>query len=203
MFYKSDDTVLNQKILDKYKIPKGKFILSLCTFEPRKNIGLVIKSYVKLRQTFNVDDLNLVLVGTKGWDFDSIFNEMDVFPEFKQQIFITGFVEDNDLASIYSSSLMFVYPSHYEGFGLPPLEAMKCGIPVITSNNSSLPEVVGDAGITFDVTQTDKLTDLMYDLYSNELLRKHYADLAIIQAEKFTWEKTSNKTIQAYNIALK
>lgn len=203
MFYRSNDAEFNQTILDKYKIPKGKFILSLCTFEPRKNIVLVIKSFVKLRNIYNIDDLNLVLVGTKGWDFDSIFNEIDVFPEFKQHIFITGFVDDNDLASIYSSALMFVYPSFYEGFGLPPLEAMKCGIPVITSNNSSLPEVVGDAGISFDVSQPDKLTDLMYDLYSNQLLRKQYADLAIIQAKKFTWEKTFNKTIQAYNIALK
>jgi glycosyltransferase involved in cell wall biosynthesis len=203
LFYKSENSDLNQKVLDKYKIPKEKFILSLCTFEPRKNIELVIRSFAKLRQANDVDDLNLVLVGTKGWNFDSIFNEIDILSDLKKHIFITGFVEDNDLASIYSSALMFVYPSFYEGFGLPPLEAMKCGIPVITSNNSSLPEVVGDAGITFDVKKPNLLHELMLDLYRDPAKRELYSNLGLNQSKKFTWKNTSNKILVAYQTALK
>ncbi len=153
-------------------------------------------------QANGVDDLNLVLVGTKGWDFDSIFNEIDILYDLKKHIFITGFVEDNDLASIYSSALMFVYPSFYEGFGLPPLEAMKCGIPVITSNNSSLPEVVGDAGITFDVKEPNLLHELMLDLYRDSAKRELYSNLGLNQSNKFTWQNTSNKILVAYQKSL-
>jgi glycosyltransferase involved in cell wall biosynthesis len=202
MFYKSEDIVYNNSILKKYNIPESKYILSLCTFEPRKNISSVIQSYGKVISENKIHDLNLVLVGTKGWDFDDIFKQIDNLGHLKDKVFITGFVDDKDLAAIYSNAMMFVYPSFYEGFGLPPLEAMQCGVPVITSNNSSLLEVVGDAGLTFDVSNSDVLPELMLDLYMNNDKRNYYSKMGLDRSSFFTWQNTCKKILSAYQSAL-
>ena len=202
MFYKSSDKEYNKYIQHKYSIPNLPYILSLCTLEPRKNILTAIRSFAKMIEQEHIADLNLVLVGTKGWNFDQIFEEIDNSKKLKNRIIITGFIPDQDLAAIYSDALFFVYPSFYEGFGLPPLEAMRCGIPVITSNTSSLPEVVGNAGIMIEPTDEDALSAAMLAIYQNSELRKSLTEKSLFRASQFSWAKCAQETINAYSQSL-
>jgi glycosyltransferase involved in cell wall biosynthesis len=201
-FYPFDDQQKSQEICQKYNIPDAPYILSLSTLEPRKNIDHTIRCFLKLVQQEKLSDLNLVLVGTKGWNYDKIFAEISNNSHLEGRIIVTGYVADEDLAPLYSGALAFVYPSFYEGFGLPPLEAMQCGVPVITSNTSSLPEVVGDAGIMLDPKDEDGLCHSLLNIYNDENLRASMAEQSLKQAKKFSWEKCTQETINAYKIAL-
>jgi glycosyltransferase involved in cell wall biosynthesis len=202
LFYRVTDSTLIDQVLKKYSIPQKKYVLSLCTLEPRKNIISVIKAYASIVQKFQIEDLNLVLVGTKGWNFDKIFEEIDNLQNLRNRIIVTGFVDDSDLSAIYSNALVFVYPSFYEGFGLPPLEAMKCGIPVITSNNSSLPEVVGDAGFMIDANDLESLQHEILKIYNNDNYRSTLVSKSIIQSKYFSWENTAELVINGYKNAI-
>jgi len=198
-FYKVEDPNEIKNVLTKYSIPTDKpYILSLCTLEPRKNIVQIIKAFVNLVQDEKINDLHLVLAGTKGWKFDAIFNEVKHVDVLRNKVFATGYVSETDQAALYSGAKMFAYPSFYEGFGLPPLEAMQCGVPVITSNTSSLPEVVGNAGIMVDPYDLAALTQSMLDLYRNESLQKEYGIKALERSKTFTWHQTANLTVAAY-----
>lgn len=190
------------KVKQKYNIPDQPYVLSLSTLEPRKNIAHTINCFAKLIQQEKIQDLNLALVGTKGWDYAHIFDELSKYDFLQNRVLITGYVADEDLAALYSGALAFVYPSHYEGFGLPPLEAMQCGVPVITSNTSSLPEVVGDAGIMVNPTDEDALCQSMLDIYSSSSLRNRMRSQSLARAKLFSWEHTVQQTIDAYRIAL-
>ena len=204
LFYPCDNHQEIESIKTKYQIPNDvNYILSLSTLEPRKNIDHTIRCFAKLVEQENIKDLYLVLVGTKGWDYEKIFNELSNLSKLKARIIVTGYVADEDLAALYSGAMAFVYPSFYEGFGLPPLEAMQCGVPVITSNTSSLPEVVGDAGIMLSPTDTDALCQSMFDLYTQSSLREEMTLRSIEQAKKFSWQKCTQETINAYKAALK
>ncbi|MBD2490177.1 glycosyltransferase [Aulosira sp. FACHB-615] len=200
-FYPCTDSDVINQVKQKYKIPNQPYLLTLSTLEPRKNIAHVIRAFLRLIQTHNIHDLNLVLVGTKGWQYEEIFAEIDKFQELKDRIIITGFVPDEDLAPLYSGALAFLYVSFYEGFGLPPLEAMQCGTPVITSNTSSLPEVVGDAGIMLDPNDTSGLENNILRLYSEPELRKNLAKKSLQQAQNFSWDKYIQETIKIYELA--
>jgi glycosyltransferase involved in cell wall biosynthesis len=197
-FYKSNNKDWNNECLIKYNIPSKPYALSLCTFEPRKNIVHSINAFVKMVEKNNIEDLYFVLVGTKGWDFDSIFDRLDSCTSLRSRFIVTGFVPDEHLSAIYSEAMMFVYPSLYEGFGLPPLEAMQSGVPVITSNTSSLPEVVGDAAIMIDPTNSSELEDAMYSLYTDEELRKHLSAKGMERAKLFSWKKCAEQTVDVY-----
>ena len=194
-----EDTISVQK---KYHIPDAPYVLSICTLEPRKNIDHVIRCFAKLVQEQKLKDLYLVLVGTKGWSYSKIFEEISNFDLVKDRIIITGYVADEDLAALYSGALAFAYLSFYEGFGLPPLEAMQCGVPVITSNTSSLPEVVGDAGIMLDPLDVDGLCQSMLDIYSDSALRKQMSWKSLERSKQFSWEKCIQETLAAYRTAL-
>jgi len=202
LFYHCNDTVEITRVKDKYTIPDQPYILSCCTLEPRKNIDHAIRCFVTLIRQEHIEDLCLVLVGSKGWDYGRIFDAMDKSDKLRDRIIITGYVADEDLAALYSGALAFIYPSFYEGFGLPPLEAMKCGIPVITSNTSSLPEVVGDAGIMVDPTDADALCQSMLDLYTKPSLRLELSEKVKKRANLFSWERCVNQTIDAYKRSL-
>ena len=201
LFYPCTDRAELASVREKYHIPNTPYILSLSTLEPRKNIEHTIRCFAKLVEQENIQDLHFVLVGTKGWDFDKIFHELSN-NAIKNRITITGYVADEDLAALYSGALAFIYPSFYEGFGLPPLEAMQCGIPVITANTSSLPEVVGDAGITISPTDGDALCQSILDLYGGAELRSQLSSKSIEQAKKFSWQKCTEQTIDTYRLAL-
>ena len=143
-----------------------------------------------------------MLVGTQGWDYNDIFEEIFKHEDIKKRIIITGYIPDEDLAALYSGALAFVYPSFYEGFGLPHLEAMQCGVPVITSNTCSLPEVVGDAGIMVDPTDADALCHSMLEIYNKSSLREAMSLKSIERAKQFSWEKCTQETLAAYKTAL-
>lgn len=196
-FYQCKSDTKFSEVQEKYNIPE-KYFLSLSTLEPRKNIDHVIRSFVRLISEKKINDLSLVLVGDKGWDFDKIFNEYDLSKDFQDRIIITGRIPDEDLASIYSHANSFYYMSIYEGFGLPPLEAMQCGTPIVVSDTSSLPEVTGDAGILLDPKDQESLVKTMWKLYSDEVYRNELSEKSLLQAKKFSWEKTVQQHIDIY-----
>jgi glycosyltransferase involved in cell wall biosynthesis len=202
LFYRCEDQAMIENVRAKFNIPEGQYVLSLSTLEPRKNIIQSIRCFTRLVKEGNIKDLSLVLAGTKGWDFDGIFNEMASSPEIRERIIVTGYVPDHDLAPLYSGAMMFVYPSYYEGFGLPPLEAMQCGVPIITSNTSSLPEVVGQAGIMVDPNDADELCQAMLKIYNSADVRKKMFLDSMAQAQKFSWKRCAEQTIDTYKAAI-
>lgn len=202
LFYPCDNQEQISAVKLKFGIPEGSYILSLSTLEPRKNIIQTIKCFSRLVEEQSITDLCLVLVGTKGWDFDAIFNEIATNSKTRDRIIVTGYVPDENLAALYSGAMMFVYPSFYEGFGLPPLEAMQCGTPVITSNTSSLPEVVGNAGVMVEPTDEQALCQAMLEIYSSSELRQKMAESSLQQAAKFSWKRCAEQTMDAYNAAM-
>jgi glycosyltransferase involved in cell wall biosynthesis len=202
IFYKCTASQTISIIRKKYNIPDAPYVLTLSTLEPRKNIDHTIRCFIKVIQEQHINDLHLVLVGTKGWDYNKIFTELTRNPKLKNRIIFTGYVPDEDLAPLYSGALMFVYPSIYEGFGLPPLEAMKCGVPVITSDSSSFPEVVGDAGIMVNPIDEDALCQSILELYTNSAFRSKVSYKSLKQSSLFSWEKCGQETTNAYKAAL-
>lgn len=171
----------------KYGIT-GKYILSVGTIEPRKNLAGLLKAYdalsAKLKQEYT-----LVLSGGKGWLDDEI-QELHKKVSQTASVIKTGYVSDEDLPTLYSGSEIFVFPSFYEGFGMPPLEAMACGTPVIVSDNSSLPEVVGTAGLYVQATNTSSIAEAMTRLLSSAKLRDELKEKGLKQAQEFSWEKS-------------
>jgi glycosyltransferase involved in cell wall biosynthesis len=174
-----------EKTKKKYRI-RGKYILSVGTLEPRKNLQKAIKGFELFRQTKIGSEYSLVLAGRYGW------GQEVVAPPFVMPI---GFVEEQDLQSLYRGADVFLYPSLYEGFGFPVLEAMSSGVPVVTSNVSSLPEVAGDAAILIDPESEEGIaTGISKAIHDTVILRKR----GLLQAAKFTWENTAEKTIRIY-----
>jgi glycosyltransferase involved in cell wall biosynthesis len=198
IFYPVTDEKRKSAVKEKYGIPDGKYVLSLATLEPRKNIETTIKSFVNLIRQEKISDLNLVLVGTKGWKFDNIFNSIVKEKDLQNKIIFTGYADDEDLAPLYSSALVFVYPSLYEGFGLPPLEAMRCGLPVITSNTSSLPEVVGDAGMMVDPHDSDMICEKIFEIFCDEHKSDVMSQKSLRRAQEFSWNQCTKETIRVY-----
>ena len=184
-----------KKAKEKYKIPSDKkYIFSLCTLEPRKNLIRAVKCFANFISKNNIDDLVFVLGGAH-WDrFISILeNEIGSLDKnIKSRILKIGYVDDSDQAALYSGALFFVYTSQYEGFGLPPLEAMSCGTPVITSNNSSLPEVVGNAAIMIDYDDDEAHIKAYESYYYNENLRQENSKKGLERAKLFSWEKCAD-----------
>lgn len=202
LFYVCNDEEKFSAVKNKYNLPE-KYFLSVGTLEPRKNVDHVIRTFLKVIKENNINDLGLVLVGAKGWDFDKIFDEYDKALDLKDKIIITGRVPDEELASLYSHANSFYYMSLYEGFGLPPLEAMQCGVATVTSNTSSLPEVVGDGGIMLDPKDAAALSKTMLNLYQDENLRRYYSEKGLEQSQKFSWEKSAERYIEIYNEIIK
>lgn len=187
----------------KYGIPPDtEYLLSLCTLEPRKNLDQAIRCFARVVEQERLKNLRLVLVGPKGWDYDHIFAAISEAHNLSDYIIFTDFVADEDLSPLYSGALAFIYLSLYEGFGLPPLEAMKCGTPVITSNTSSLPEVVGEAGKMFDPMDTESICQGILDVYQCTELRKSMRQHSLERAKLFGWERCTRETIAAYKTAL-
>jgi glycosyltransferase involved in cell wall biosynthesis len=202
LFYPVTNAQELAAIRAKYAIIDAPYVLSLCTIEPRKNIDHVIRCFVRLMQEERTPDLQLVLAGNKGWNYDHIFREIAGAEAFKDNIVVTGYVANEDLAGLYSGALAFVFPSLYEGFGLPPLEAMQCGVPTITSNTSSLPEVVGDAGIMLDPKDADGLCAALLSLYQDADLRAQMSQKSVARAGEFSWRRCAEETVSAYKTAL-
>ncbi|XRP97070.1 glycosyltransferase family 4 protein [Methanocaldococcus sp. 16A] len=182
------------KIKQKYNL-NDPFILYVGTLEPRKNILNLLKAFYKLKKQGIKH--KLVITGKKGWKYRNIFELIDKLNLQKEVIF-TGYVPDEDLPGLYNAADLFVYPSLYEGFGLPPLEAMACGTPVITSNTSSLPEVVGDAGIMVNPYDVDELAKAMYEVLTNDGLREELSKKGLERAKLFSWKKCAEEHLKVY-----
>lgn len=193
------DTIVrpSQEGLDEFRkrngLP-GEFILFLGKLEPRKNIPTLIKAFNLIKSSNGFENLNLVIVGAKGWLFKDIFREAETSAH-KNKIIFKDYVEDEGKKFYYSLASAFVYTSFFEGFGFPPLEAMACGTPVVVSNNSSLPEVVGDAGLLVDpynaVDISNGVRTVIEDLnLRNALVKRGYERVKI-----FDWKKCAEQTI--------
>ncbi len=188
----------------RYGIPaQAPYFLSVCTLEPRKNLDAVIRAFVAAVRAGHVGpETRLVLVGDLGWMTEKILAAHANSGEARERILFTGFVADEDLAALYAGAQAFVYMSLYEGFGLPPLEAMACGVPIITSDNSSLPEVVGDAGIMLDARDGDGLAETLGRLDADADLRARLAARSLARAAGFSWTRFIDSTLAAYRLAL-
>ena len=172
-----------------------KFILFVGTLEPRKNIPALLIAYHELLKSGFTH--TLVIVGKKGWKYRKIFDLMDKLKLSGKVIFLEN-LSVQRLCELYNMADLFVYPSYYEGFGLPPLEAMTCGCPVITSNISSLPEVVGQAGITVNPENIEGLANQVKNVLSNEDLRSEMRAKGISRARIFSWDTCVRETLKTY-----
>lgn len=203
LFYPCRESEVIEDVRRRYKIPAGPYLLSLSTLEPRKNLPHLIRCFRDLVVQGQVPDLNLVLAGGLGWEYDNILSEIaGVDPKIRSRIVMTGRVADPDLAAIYSDAMAFVFPSLYEGFGLPPLEAMQCGTPVISSNSSSLPEVVGEAGVLVPPTDSEALSQAIIRLHASPELRRDLSQRGEARARLFSWDRCCQETLAAYRLAL-
>ncbi len=202
LFRPCHDLERRAAVRTKHAIPEGPYLLSVCTFEPRKNLRHLVRSFVQLLRAHpECRDLSLVLTGGQGWMFEPILAELAGTALPRGRIITTGYVPDAELAPLYSGASAFLYLSRYEGFGLPPLEAMQCGIPVIVSNTSSLPEVVGEAGILLSPDDQDGLCQAILNLLGNSSLRAALVEKSIQQARQFGWAKNVRQTVEVYNLA--
>jgi len=184
-----------KKIRQKYSLPHD-FVLFVGSLEPRKNLPTLLAAYALLQQTFK-NKFSLVIVGSEGWLNDQIkllITELKI----SENVCFTGYVAQEHLSAIYSMASVFVYPSLYEGFGLPVVEAMACGTPVITSNVSSIPEVVGDAAVLIDPINKEELALTIERVLGDEDLRESLRISGIARAKTFSWERCARETLEVY-----
>lgn len=184
------------KIKEKYALPFN-FILFLGTFEPRKNIGGIVRAYERMRQEggSQLEKYKLVIAGSEGWKSAKLKREIKK-SSLAKDIYQVKFIDEEDKVFVYNLAALFVYPSFFEGFGLPPLEAIKCGVPVIVSDNSSMVETVGEAGILTDAFSADEIALAMKEFLIDKELKKEFYPAGIRQAQKFTWTKAAKKFLE-------
>lgn len=195
VIYKPQSQPAIMAAANKYKTTNN-YILYTGTIEPRKNIVGILNAYADLPPALQ-QKYRLVLAGGKGWLDETIQSRLSELTHLN--IITTGYVPDEDLPALYSGASLFVYPSLYEGFGMPPLEAMACGVPVITSDNSSLPEVVGDAGILVSAQDTTSLTKQIVKVLTDTKLAALMSKKGLKQAQKFSWTKSAQELVELFN----
>jgi len=194
-----ESKALYNKIFLKYNIYSN-YIIYIGTLEPRKNIPGLIRAFHVLKQRFKIKQ-QLVIAGMKGWSYDDIFSLVEELGLNKDIIF-TGYVPRAELVVFYNFADLVVYPSFYEGAGLPVLEAFKCGCPVVTSNVSSMPEFAGDAAILVDPNSVDSITTGVYSILSNEELKNDLRQKGLRRAEEFSWDNTARQFLQLFKSIL-
>lgn len=185
----------------KYSIPEGDYFLALGALQPRKNFLHIIRCFRRLITAQPNIQTNLVIVGATAWMYEDIFSAIGSTPELRDRITFTGFVAEDDLSAIYSGARAFLFSSLYEGFGLPTVEAMQCGTPVVTSNTSAFPEVIGTAGLLLDPSDEDSWCHTMLQLLTDDDLSERLSRQGLARAQEFTWAKCAEKTVDAYRIA--
>ncbi len=195
-FRPSGDPESLERVKRKYDLP-ARYILFLGILQHRKNLTTLLQAFSLLLAEQPGSDLKLVLAGGRGWRSEEVFQAVKTLG-LQDRVLFPGFVEEEDLPDLYRGALLFVYPSLYEGFGLPILEAMASGIPVIASNTSSMPEVAGDAAILVDPHQPEAFAGAMASVLSNGGLHEELRRKGIARARHFSWEAVARKTLQAY-----
>ena len=176
------------------------YLLFVSTIEPRKNIQSIIQAFNWLKQNHKIDH-QLVLIGRKGWKYTPIFEAIQSSP-WKKEIHHLDYLSDELVALFYSRADVFVYPSHYEGFGLPVLEAMTLGAPVVAANTSSIPEVAGDAAILIDPNEFMQIAEAILTVISDRQLQQEMINKGKVRASLFSWENTAKETLKAYRSIL-
>jgi glycosyltransferase involved in cell wall biosynthesis len=175
---------------------ENEFLLFVGTIEPRKNLCALVQALAEISRASG-ERPQLVIAGKKGWLTDDLFVELKA-SGIAERVLFTGYLPDEDLCALYSSCTAFVYPSLYEGFGLPPLEAMACGAPVLASRISSLVEVTGPAARFFAPDNPSELAQHIITLMRDEGLRRHLSSLGRKRAAEFSWNQTALKTLEVY-----
>jgi alpha-1,3-rhamnosyl/mannosyltransferase len=198
--FKPQSSAETLALLNQHQLVHGQYLLAVGTLEPRKNLQLALRAFMQLPANFR-KTYPLVLVGMKGWHTSAL--EQEIAPLLRAgQVRQLGYLPRVDLASIIAGATTLIYPSVYEGFGLPPLEAMACGVPVIVSNASSLPEVVGDTGLLIDPHDADGLASAIQTLVDAPGLRQLLAQKALQRSATFTWSRCVDQTLDGYRAVL-
>jgi glycosyltransferase involved in cell wall biosynthesis len=193
-----------ERVLQSRGLP-ARYILTVGTVEPRKNLATLLTAYARLPQDIR-ESHPLVIVGMRGWVGDSShYGEVAALAErlgLAEKVIFAGYLPDDELPAVYSGAAAFVFPSLYEGFGLPPLEAMACGTPVVSSNAASLPEVVGEAAVLFDPQSAEALTAALERLLTHEADANALIARGLDQARRFSWERCARETLASYQAAV-
>jgi alpha-1,3-rhamnosyl/mannosyltransferase len=186
--------------LNKFNLKHGKYFLAVGTSEPRKNLQIAVDAFLKLPKKIRLA-CPLVLVGMSGWKTSEF--DKKIYPlTLTREVILTGYLSQHELVQVIAGALTQIYPSLYEGFGLPPLEAMASGVPVIASNTSSIPEVVGDAGILLNPFDLDGFYEAMKSMLESPELRKSYSEKSLSRSSLFSWNKCAQETIGVYKKVL-
>jgi glycosyltransferase involved in cell wall biosynthesis len=194
-YVRIEDSRRKTQVREKYQLPPD-FILCVGSIEPRKNIARLLEAYARLTSALQ-KDVQLVIAGGTGWLNTDIYLTVCRLG-LETRVHFIGYVEENDLPVVYSLAEVFVYPSLYEGFGLPVLEAMQCGVPVLTSTVSSLPEVAGDAALLVTPTEVDDISQGLRRLLENADLRAEVRARGYQRAREFSWERCARETLAVY-----
>ncbi|HZJ44138.1 MAG TPA: glycosyltransferase family 1 protein [Pyrinomonadaceae bacterium] len=196
-FARVTDATELQRVRHTYGID-GDYILSVGSIQPRKNLARLVRAYALLAEKLGKENVpKLVLAGKRAWLFDETLRSLEE-SGVKDSVILTGYVPEKDLPPLYSGAMCFVYPSFFEGFGLPPLEAMKCGAPVIVSNTTSLPEVVGDAAICVDPYDINAIAGALERVNTDSILREELSIKGQARARLFDWRDTALRTLDVY-----
>lgn len=199
--YKPIDRAFCKEVLKKHYGLTSNYILYVGGFSPRKNIVGLIEAFSRIINVIP-KDTNLVIAGNKGKSY-SIYKACAERLKIEDRVIFPGFISMEHMPHLYNNASLFVYPSFYEGFGLPPIEAMACGIPVITSNVTSIPEVVGDAALLFNPKETEVLSEKICEALMNEHLRINLIVKGFKKARSLSWDKTAIETLKAYEAIIK
>ncbi len=189
-------------VLETFRARRGlpeRFVLYVGTLEPRKNLTTLLEAYARVAQRHAAP---LLVGGGKGWLYDAVFQRLEALG-LREQVRFVGYLEEEELPLWYAAATVFVFPSIYEGFGMPPLEAMACGTPVVASNTSSLPEVVGDAGLTVSPYDPAALAEAILRALDDAELRQELRERGLRQAQAFSWRVTAERTLAAYEAAVR
>jgi glycosyltransferase involved in cell wall biosynthesis len=182
------------RIRRRYALPE-RFLLSIGTIEPRKNLPTLVEAYAALRPRH--PEVGLVIAGSRGWLYGRFFERLRALG-LEDQVIFTGYVPEDDIPALLNAAEVFAFPSEFEGFGLPPLEAMACGIPVVSSNAASLPEVVGDAGLLLPPRDVGGWVTALDRLLDDRQLRADLSARGLARARLFGWDTAARRTLEVY-----
>lgn len=194
------DPAQQRAVRERYGIGDRPFVLALSRLEPRKNFTRLIQAYQHARSTQQIRQ-RLVIGGNKGWLFDEIFATVQRLG-LESDVLFPGFIADNDLPTLYSAADFFAYPSLYEGFGLPIVEALACGTPVLTADNSCLPEAGGPGALYVDAEDVSSIADGLARLAQDDALRRTLRQAGLQHAAHFTWQRSARQLLRAYHKVL-
>ncbi len=184
-------------VTERFQIPES-YIFFISTIEPRKNVNGLLHAFRYLVDKYNIGETGLVLAGSKGWLYEETMELVKAL-DLEEKTFFLGRVEDADLHELYVGARFHIHPAKYEGFGLPPLEAMACGTPTIVSNVSSLPEVVSDAALLVDPDDTEEIAVAMHRLLADQELHTELRDKGLKRADCFSWKLAAQSTMDVYH----